>query len=98
MPIQRRVPKWGGFTNPNRVEYAVVNVARIAATFDAGTVVTPETLAEKGLVRRRRPVKVLGHGEITKALTVRAHKFSKQASEKISGAGGTAEVVGGKKS
>jgi large subunit ribosomal protein L15 len=97
MPIQRRVPKWGGFTNPNRVEYAVVNVARIAETFDAGAVVTPEALAERGLVRRRRPVKVLGNGEITKALTVRAHKFSKQASEKISGAGGTAEVVEGKK-
>jgi large subunit ribosomal protein L15 len=93
MPLQRRIPKWGGFTNPNRITYAVVNVARLAETFDAGSVVTPEELAERGLVRRRRPVKVLGNGEISKALTVRAHKFSKQAAEKITGAGGAAEVV-----
>lgn len=93
MPIHRRVPKWGGFTNPNRVTYAVVNVARLGETFDAGDVVTPETLAERGLVRRRLPVKVLGNGDLGKALTVRAHKFSKQATEKITSAGGVAEVV-----
>ncbi len=93
MPIQRRVPKWGGFTNPNRVTYAVVNVARLAETFDAGAVVTPKELAERGLVRRRLPVKVLGNGDLGKALTVKAHKFSKQATEKITSAGGTAEVV-----
>lgn len=93
MPIQRRVPKWGGFTNPNRVTYAVVNVARLAETFDAGAVVTPETLAERGLVRRRLPVKVLGNGDLGKALTVKAHKFSKQATEKITSAGGVAELV-----
>jgi large subunit ribosomal protein L15 len=95
MPIQRRVPKWGGFRNPNRVEYSVVNVARLAGTFDSGAVVTPEELAARGLVRRRRPVKVLGHGEISKALTVRAHRFSKQAQDKITSAGGTTELIKG---
>jgi large subunit ribosomal protein L15 len=97
MPIQRRVPKWGGFTNPNRITYAVVNVARLAEVFEPGAVVTPDELAARGLVRKRLPVKVLGHGDISKALTVRAHRFSKQAADKISGAGGTAEVLEGKR-
>ena len=93
MPIQRRIPKFGGFTNPNRVEHEVVNVARLAEVFDAGAVIGPDELASKGLVRRRRPVKVLGHGDIGKKLTVRAHKFSKQAADKIQAAGGAAEVL-----
>jgi large subunit ribosomal protein L15 len=93
MPIQRRIPKFGGFTNRNRVEYEVVNVARLAEAFDAGATIGPDDLAAKGLVRRKRPVKVLGNGEIGKALTVKANKFSKQAAEKIQGAGGTVEVV-----
>lgn len=93
MPIQRRVPKWGGFTNLNRVEYSVVNVARLDGVFEAGATVTPEDLVAKGLVRKRRPVKVLGQGEISKALTVKAHRFSKQASDKITKAGGTAEKI-----
>jgi large subunit ribosomal protein L15 len=93
MPIQRRVPKFGGFTSPNRVSYAVVNVARLQDTFESGSVVGPDELASRGLVRARRRVKVLGQGDISKALTVRAHKFSKQAEEKIRAAGGTAEVV-----
>ena len=93
MPLQRRVPKFGGFTNPNRVDYAVVNVAKLAEVFDAGAVVGPDELVAHGLVRRRRPVKVLGQGEIGKALTVKAHRFSKQAAEKIKGAGGTTEVM-----
>jgi large subunit ribosomal protein L15 len=93
MPLHRRVPKWGGFTNPNRVVYAVVNVARLSDAFEAGAVVGPDELAARGLVRRRRPVKVLGQGEISKALTVRAHRFSKQAAQKIEAAGGTAEVL-----
>jgi len=97
MPIQRRVPKWGGFTNPNRVSYAVVNVARLEGAFEAGSVVTPDDLASRGLVRRRQPVKVLGQGEISKAITVRAHRFSKQAAEKIRGAGGTTELIEGAK-
>ena len=96
MPIQRRVPKWGGFTNLNRVEYAVVNVAKLGEVFDAGATVGPAEFVARGLVPKRMPVKVLGHGEIAKALTVRAHRFSKQAAEKIAGAGGTTEKVEGK--
>jgi large subunit ribosomal protein L15 len=93
MPIQRRLPKYGGFTNRNRIEYEVVNVARLAEVFDAGTQVGPEQLVAKGLVRKKRPVKILANGDIAKALNVRANKFSKQAVEKIQGAGGTAEVI-----
>ncbi len=93
MPLQRRVPKWGGFTNPNRVEYAVVNVAKLAETFEAGSSLGPADLVSKGLVRKRMPVKVLAHGDITIALTVKANKFSKQAEEKIKAAGGSIEVI-----
>lgn len=96
MPIQRRIPKFGGFTSRNRVSYAVVNVAKLGEVFDAGAVVTPEELVSRGLVRRRMPVKVLAHGELSKALTVKAHKFSKQAAEKIASAGGTTELIEGK--
>ena len=92
MPLHRRVPK-RGFHNPFRVEFAVVNLDAIAAKFDAGTVVTPELLRERGLVHGARPVKVLARGEVGKALTVRAHKFSGKAAEKISAAGGTVEIV-----
>ena len=95
MPLQRRVPKWGGFTNRNRIAYSVVNVARLAESFEAGAVVTPDDLAARGLVKRRRPVKVLGNGEISKALTVRAHRFSRQATEKIQSAGGKTEAIKG---
>ena len=91
MPLHRRVPK-RGFTNPFRVEYAVVNLDTLAEVFDAGSAVTPELLRERGLVRQARaPIKVLGRGEISKALTVRAHKFSGSAAEKIAKAGGSVE-------
>ncbi len=93
MPIQRRLPKWGGFTNPNRVEYVVVNVARLAEVFDAGAKVGPDELVAHGLVRKGRPVKVLAHGDVGKALNVRAQRFSKHAEEKIKAAGGTTEVL-----
>jgi large subunit ribosomal protein L15 len=93
MPLHRRVPK-RGFNNIFRVEYAVVNVDRIAAVFDAGTVVTPEMLHEKGLVPGgAAKVKVLARGDVAKALTVKAHKFSGKAAEKIAAAGGTAEIL-----
>ena len=93
MPLHRRVPK-RGFHNPFRVEYEVVNLDTLAARFDAGTLVTPELLSERGLVSGvRRPVKVLARGEVGKALTVRAHKFSGKAAEKIAAAGGKAEVL-----
>ena len=93
MPIQRRIPKFGGFTNRNRVEYEVVNVSKLAEFFDAGATIGPDELVKRGLVRKRRKVKVLANGDITKALTIKANKFSKQAVEKIQGAGGTAEVI-----
>ena len=93
MPLHRRVPK-RGFNNIFRVEYAVVNVDRIAAVFDAGTVVTPELLHEKGLVPGgAAKVKILARGDVAKALTVKAHKFSGKAAEKIAAAGGTAEIL-----
>jgi large subunit ribosomal protein L15 len=93
MPLHRRVPK-RGFHNPFRVVYAVVNLDAIAERFEAGTVVTPELLRERGLVRRPAgPIKVLARGDIAKALTVRVHKFSGKAAEKIAAAGGTAEPI-----
>ena len=92
MPLHRRVPK-RGFHNPFRVEYEVVNLDAIAARFDAGTDVTPELLREHGLVGRAGAVKVLARGDIGKAFTVRAHKFSGKAAEKIAAAGGKAEVL-----
>jgi large subunit ribosomal protein L15 len=93
MPLHRRVPK-RGFHNPFRVEYDVVNLDTLGARFDAGTVVTPELLREHGLIRPAQGgIKVLGRGEVGKALTVRAHKFSGKAAEKIAAAGGTTEKL-----
>jgi large subunit ribosomal protein L15 len=92
MPLHRRVPK-RGFHNPFREEYEVVNLDTLGERFEAGVEVTPELLRESGLVGRRGPVKVLARGELSKALTVRAHKFSGKAAEKIAAAGGTAEVL-----
>ena len=93
MPLHRRVPK-RGFHNHFRVEYEVVNLDLLAAKFDAGTVVTPELLREQGLVPGgKAPVKVLARGDISKKLTVRAHKFSGKAAEKLAAAGGNAEVI-----
>ena len=92
MPLHRRVPK-RGFHNPFRVEFAVVNLDTLAEVFEAGSSVTPEVLRERGLVGGSKPVKVLGRGEIAKALTVRAHKFSGSAAQKIAAAGGAAEVI-----
>jgi large subunit ribosomal protein L15 len=101
MPLVRRVPK-RGFTNIFRTEYAVVNVGALAelageGTADAGsenlTAVNPELLAERGLVRPGRPLKVLADGEIGKALKVTAHRFSKAARAKIEAAGGSCEEL-----
>jgi large subunit ribosomal protein L15 len=94
MPLHRRIPK-RGFHNPFRTEYAVVNLDLLADRFDDNTVVTPELLRERGLVHgTRQPIKVLARGDIAKKLTVRAHKFSGKAAEKIAAAGGAAEVLG----
>ncbi len=91
MPLHRRVPK-RGFTNIFRVEYDVVNLSDLER-FGAGEAITPETLAAARLSRRNRPVKILGDGEIGRALTVSAHKFSAGAQAKIEAAGGRCEVI-----
>ena len=91
MPLHRRVPK-RGFTNIFRVEYDVVNISDLDR-FEAGSSVTPQALAEKRLSRKSRPVKILGDGEIKKALTVSAHKFSASAKARIEAAGGRCEVL-----
>jgi large subunit ribosomal protein L15 len=94
MPLHRRVPK-RGFRNPFRTEYAVVNLDAIAQAFEAGTVVTPDLLRERGVLRgKKAPVKVLGRGDIGHALTIQAHKFSESAVAKIAAAGGTADLLG----
>src|SRR5882762_9131512 len=93
MPLHRRVPK-RGFHNHFRVEYVVVNLDTLAERFDAGTVVTPELLREQGLVAAGKSlIKILARGDISKKLTVRAHKFSGKASEKLTAAGGNAELI-----
>lgn len=90
MPLQRRLPK-RGFTNIFKVEYQVVNVKDLQG-FAANTVVTPELLRETGKVRTlRKPVKILGEGELSVALTVQSDKFSESAKQKITAAGGTVE-------
>ena len=91
MPLHRRLPK-RGFTNIFRVVYDVVNIADLDR-FDAGAAVNPETLAALRLTRRNRPIKILGDGEIKKALTVSAHKFSASAKASIEAAGGRCEVL-----
>jgi len=93
MPLQRRLPKLGGFVNRNRVEYSPVNVEKLNV-FSNGTVVDTPALVSKGLVRKRRaPVKILGRGELQVGLTVRANAFSESARSKIEQAGGQAEVI-----
>jgi large subunit ribosomal protein L15 len=87
------VPK-RGFHNVFRTEYAVVNLDTLAERFDAGTVITPDLLRERGLVHGRNRIKVLGRGDIDKKLTVQAHKFSGKAAEKIVAAGGAAQPLG----
>ena len=93
MPLVRRVPK-RGFKNPFRVEYAVVNVGRLDEVFEPESVVTPEVLRQKRIIKGKNvPVKILGDGELHKPLTVIAHKFSATAREKIISAGGKCEVI-----
>ena len=92
MPLHRRIPK-RGFHNPFGRELAIINVAALNA-FSKGEVVTPELLLERGILSARRDgVKVLGDGELKVALTVQAQAFSKSAEQKISAAGGKAEIV-----
>src|SRR3954452_9782272 len=91
-PLHRRTPKAKGFTNPFRVEYHVVNLDTLEL-FDAGAEVDPDALRRKRLVAKRGLVKGLGRGELTTALTVRAHAFSASAKQAIEAAGGSIEVV-----
>lgn len=91
-PLSMRLPKLKGFTNPNKEEFAIVNLGALA-DFDKGSEVTPDTLRERGMIRHKGKVKVLAEGDLDKALTVKAHAFSAAAKEKIEKAGGTVEVI-----
>lgn len=92
MPLQRRLPK-RGFRNPFKVNVAVINLQQLE-TFAAGSEITPQALAEKGLLRGKdRQVKILGEGALSKALTVRAHAFSAKAKAGIEAAGGKTELI-----
>ncbi|MGH7935176.1 MAG: 50S ribosomal protein L15 [Candidatus Binataceae bacterium] len=98
MPLQRRVPKRGFRRlqkNQNRREqFAEINVERLAGFVD-GDIIDPATMADRGLMRPGRKVKVLGGGELKSKITVRAHAFSKGAREKIAALGGSAELIQG---
>lgn len=91
MPLSRRIPK-RGFKNPFSKEFAVVNLESLKS-FAAGSVVSEQELKDAGLVKKDLPVKILGNGELNKALTIRAHQFSAGAKAKIESAGGKAEVI-----
>jgi large subunit ribosomal protein L15 len=90
MPLHMRLPKLKGFKNPFRVEYQVVNLARLSALYPEGGTVSIDDLVDMGAVRAGRPVKILGTGEVSVALQVSAHAFSTSAKEKITAAGGSA--------
>jgi large subunit ribosomal protein L15 len=92
MPLHRRVPK-RGFHNPFRVEFEVVNLDTLSERFDADTVITPQSLVAAGLATGRGKIKVLARGDVIKAFTVRVHKFSRKAAEKLAAAGGQAEAI-----
>jgi large subunit ribosomal protein L15 len=91
MPLARRLPK-RGFTNPTRVAYQVVNLKDLQG-FETGAVIDVGVLRGQGMAKRRMPVKVLGAGELSHALTVRVHAFSESARKAIESAGGSTEVV-----
>ena len=93
MPLQMRLPKLRGFTNPFRTEYQAVNVERLNALFPEGGDIDVADLVDKGAVREGRPVKVLGGGAVDVALNVTAQAFSKSAAEKLEAAGGSATVA-----
>ena len=95
MPLQRRLPKRGFKNHPFRVRYEVINIALLLAAFEGKSVITIDDIYERGLAKAGLPVKILGDGEVSAALTVEAHKFSATAAEKIQKAGGTAKTLGG---
>jgi large subunit ribosomal protein L15 len=90
MPLHRRLPK-RGFTNIFRIEYSIVSLERLAGLGES--TITPEVLRKAGVIKGKAPVKILGDGELSSAITIQAHKFSKSAQEKITKAGGKFEVV-----
>lgn len=94
MPLHMRLPKLKGFKNPSKVEFQVVNLDKLSALYQAGGEVTVDDLVTKGAVRAGRPVKVLGTGEITAALTVTVDAFSGAARDKIAAAGGSCQLKG----
>jgi large subunit ribosomal protein L15 len=89
MPLHMRLPKLRGFKNRNRVEFQVVNLAKLEALFPEGGDVGIDELVAAGAVRKDRPVKILGNGDLTVAIQVTAHKFSETAKTKITAAGGS---------
>jgi len=94
MPLHMRLPKLRGFTNPFRVEYQIVNLEKLSALYPAGGDVTVDDLVAAGVVRKRRPVKILGSGEVGAPLRVSAHAFSDSARTKLEAAGGSATEIG----
>jgi large subunit ribosomal protein L15 len=98
MPLYRRLPKRGFLPYGGKTEFAIVNVGDLSARFAAGSVVDPETLVASGLIRKsgRGAVKVLGDGDVAHALTVRVHKISEGAKQKLEAAGGRVEALPGK--
>ena len=93
MPLHMRLPKLRGFKNPFRTEYQVVNLDRLSALYPDGGDVTAQDLADRGAVRKRQLVKVLGDGDLSVKVNVSAHKFSASAKDKIEAAGGTVTVL-----
>lgn len=93
LPLYMRLPKLRGFKNPFRVEYSPVNLTKLAELFPSGGEVTAEQLISSGVARKGRPVKILGSGEISVAVTVKAHAFSGAAEQKITAAGGSVEKL-----
>jgi large subunit ribosomal protein L15 len=95
MPLQRRLPKRGFKNFPFRVRYEVINLGLLATAFEGRTEISIDDIYERGLAKAGCPVKILGDGELSAALTVEAHTFSASAAEKIRKAGGTAKTLGG---
>lgn len=92
MPLQRRLPK-GGFRNINRVDYDGVNLDTLLNAFPEATEITLEAIYERGLINAAKPLKILGRGDVTRAVTVEAHRFTASAASKLTAAGGAAKAL-----
>jgi large subunit ribosomal protein L15 len=93
LPLQRRIPKLKGFKPRNRVRWSVVNLDRLAQALPEGGEIDPDGFVARGLARKNTPVKVLGRGEISVGVQVKAHAFSSTAADRIRAAGGSVEIV-----